>query len=160
MHKIDVLEAIHTKSEDKLLDTLTNRDTGQLHTDKKILSAVTDSGPAQSIKLEEMPNESREQAKIYMGKKKLIDSQVPHKEIQPLQKLWVLNTRWKPIQQIPKPYWKGVQGPYLFTKTHSLRRVDKKDSTNEFKCTVQVSPYLLTHYDAAKGWLIPKEQVT
>ncbi|KAB2603885.1 hypothetical protein D8674_042179 [Pyrus ussuriensis x Pyrus communis] len=76
-----------------------------------------------------MPDESYEQAKIYMGKKTLIDSQVPHREIQPLQKLW-----------IPEPY--------------------KKDSTNEFKCTVQVNPYLLTLYDAAKQWLILKEQVT
>ena len=38
--------------------------------------------------------------------------------------------------------------------------VDKKYSTNEFKCTVQVSPYLLTLYDATKEWLILKEQVT
>ncbi|CAN6549786.1 unnamed protein product [Malus baccata var. baccata] len=123
-------------------------------------ATLTGSGPAQPIKLEERHDEAYENAKIYMGKNELIDSQIPCRESQPLQKLWVLNTRWKPIQQIPKPYWKGVQGPYLFTKTHSLRRVDKKDSTNEFKCTVQVSHYLLTLYDAPKEWLILKEQVT
>ncbi|RXH71176.1 hypothetical protein DVH24_015798 [Malus domestica] len=44
--------------------------------------------------------------------------------------------------------------------THSHKRVDKINSTNEFKCTVQVSPYLLTFYDAAKDWLTLQEQVT
>ena len=66
-----------------------------------------------------------------------------------MQKLWVLNTRWKPP-------WKRL---YLVSKTNSHKRVDKKDSTNEFKCTVQVNSYLLLLYDAVKAWLTLKEQV-
>ena len=111
------------------------------------------------IIIEEIECRSIKQAKAY-EKKTFCGSQIPQRQIRPMHKLWVLNTRFKPIQQRPKRYRKGVQGPYLFTKTHSFKRVDKKDSTNEFKCTVQVSPYLLTLYDAAKEWIILKEQVT
>ncbi|CAN6700224.1 unnamed protein product [Malus baccata var. baccata] len=69
------------------MNTLTNLITGQLLTDQKILAAVTNSAPAQPIKFKEMPNESCKQAKIYMEKRKLIDSQVPRRKFQPLRKL-------------------------------------------------------------------------
>ena len=163
--KIDVLEAIHKKSafgisQGQLLDTLTNPDTGQLPTDKKILSAVTDSGPAQPIKLEEIADESCEHAKNYMGKKKLIDSQVPRREFQPVRKLWVLNTRFKSVRRRYKLHWKG---PYLITKIHSHKRVNLTVSTSKFQCISvkhQHIPYLLSPNNAAKGWLILREQVT
>ncbi|KAM2205140.1 hypothetical protein ACFX1S_024694 [Malus domestica] len=72
------------------MNTLTNLITGQLLTDQKILAAVTDSVPAQPIKFKEMPDESWKQAKIYMEKRKLIDSQVPCRKFQPVRKLWAI----------------------------------------------------------------------
>ncbi|RXI07725.1 hypothetical protein DVH24_009280 [Malus domestica] len=122
------------------------------------------SEPAKPIIIEENQRKSIKQATFYKGKKKKVrDNQIPHREIQLLQKLWVLNTRWKPIQQRPKPHYKGIKGPFLFTKTHSQRRVAEKNSPTGFKCSVfkyQFTPYLLLPYDVIKEWLTLMEQVT
>jgi hypothetical protein len=108
------------------MNTLTNLITGQLLTDQKILAAVTDSAPAKPIKFKEMPYESYKHAKIYMEKRKLIDSQVPRRKFQPVRKLWVLNTRFKSARWRNKHSWKGT---YIFTKIHSKRKAYKKNST-------------------------------
>ncbi|RXH83092.1 hypothetical protein DVH24_003590 [Malus domestica] len=160
--EIDELDmAVHNKSESGKshgwhLETVT-LDTRQTATDENVLVAFTDTAPTQPIKPKEIHEKSYKQAKFYMGmKKKLNVNPILRHEIRPVQKLWVLNIRFKSIQGRHKPHWKGA---YLISKTHSHKRVDKIDSTNEFKCTVQVSPYLLTLYDTAKEWLILKEQV-
>ncbi|KAM2227717.1 hypothetical protein ACFXTI_014495 [Malus domestica] len=130
------------------MNTLTNLITGQLLTDQKILTAVTDSAPAQPIKFKEMPDESCKQAKIYVEKRKLIDSQVPRRKFQPVRKLWVLNTRFKSARWRNKHSWKGT---YTFTKIHSKRKAYKKNSTIKFGSTVL--------YDVIKEWLTLKERV-
>ena len=72
---------------------------------------------------------SIKQAKAYEKKKTFYSSQIPNKEIHPMQKLWVLNTRFKSIRRVRKSRWKES---YLLTKIHSHGRVDIKASTNEF----------------------------
>ncbi|TQD90562.1 hypothetical protein C1H46_023908 [Malus baccata] len=83
--------------------------------------------PRQPTKQQEcmntLTNESYKQAKIYMEKRKLIDSQVPRRKFQPVQKLWVLNTRFKSARWRNKHSWKGI---YIFTKIHSKRKAYKK----------------------------------
>ncbi|CAN6709902.1 unnamed protein product [Malus baccata var. baccata] len=96
-------------------------------------SVVMDNAPAQPIKFKEMPDESCKQARIYMEKRKLIDSQVPRRKFQPVQKLWVLNTRFKSARWRNKHSWKGT---YIFTKIHSKRKAYKKNSTIKFGSTV------------------------
>ncbi|CAN6691333.1 unnamed protein product [Malus baccata var. baccata] len=105
--------------------------------------------PAQPIKFKEMSDESCKQAKIYMEKRKLIDSLVPRRKFQPVRKLWVLNTRFKSARWRNKHSWKGT---YIFTKIHSKRKAYKKNSTIKFGSTVL--------YDVIKEWLTLKEQVT
>ncbi|CAN6725589.1 unnamed protein product [Malus baccata var. baccata] len=131
------------------MNTLSNLITGQLLTDQKILAAVTDSAPAKPIKFKEMPDESCKHAKIYMEKRKLIDSQVPRRKFQPVRKLWVLNTRFKSARWRNKHSWKGT---YIFTKIHSKRKAYKKNSTIKFGSTML--------YDVIKEWLTRREQVT
>ncbi|KAM2474393.1 hypothetical protein PS1_007103 [Malus domestica] len=115
---------------------------------------------ARLINLEEIQGESYNEGNINKWTTKIFrDSQIPHREIQPLQRLWVLNTRWKSARWGNKHRWKGT---YFFTKIHSKRRMYKKNSTIEFKCTVdkhQLTPYLLLLYDVIKEWLTLNEQV-
>ncbi|KAM1061337.1 hypothetical protein FF1_025849 [Malus domestica] len=120
--------------------------------------ALEGSTPAQPTKPEELHDESYKKAEIYKGKNKVLNgSPILRQKIQPIQRLWVLNTRFKSVQQIHKLLW---EWPYLITKSHSHKREDIKNSTTEFKCTVQVTHYLLLPYDATKRWLTLKEQVT
>ncbi|TQE06055.1 hypothetical protein C1H46_008365 [Malus baccata] len=158
---VNMLGEVHTNltsnmSHDQLSNTLINLDTGQMTT-VTIYVAELDDPTVQAFKLKENLCKSYEQAMIYKGrKKKLSGSPILHHKIHPMQKLWVLNTRLKLVHGRHKPRWKGL---YLVSKTNSHKRVDKKDSTNEFKCTVQVNPYLLLLYDAVKAWLTLKEQM-
>ncbi|KAM1715400.1 hypothetical protein EV2_026583 [Malus domestica] len=120
--------------------------------------ALEGSTPAQPTKPEELHDESYKKAEIYKGKNKVLNgSPILRQKIQPIQRLWLLNTRFKSVQQIHKLLW---EWPYLITKSHSHKREDIKNSTTEFKCTVQVTHYLLLPYDATKRWLTLKEQVT
>ncbi|CAN6573787.1 unnamed protein product [Malus baccata var. baccata] len=97
--------------------------------------------------------------KVQEKKKTFYGSQIPHRQIRPMHKLWVLNTRWKSVRQRRKPRLKGLS---LITRIHSDRRADIKDSTT-FKHSVnkhQVNHYLILFDDAVKDWLTLHEQVT
>ncbi|RXH75405.1 hypothetical protein DVH24_030126 [Malus domestica] len=120
------------------------------------LELSTDPIATQPFTLEKIHVESFKKAKIYKKKKKLNGSPILRQEIRPIKKLWVLNIRFKSVRHRHQPICKS---PYLLTKIHSHGRVDIKDSTNEFKCTIQVNPYLPLSYDTAKEWLILKGQV-
>ncbi|CAN6725475.1 unnamed protein product [Malus baccata var. baccata] len=144
--RIDMLEAVHSKSvhqtsHDQLLTTLTILDSEQQATDQKILVAELDTQTSQFIKFKENQDRFR-------------DSQIPHREILPVQRLWVLNTRFKAARWKHKPHWKQ---PYLITKIHSHRSALMKNSTTDKQ---QLIPYLLLPYDAIKKWLTRREQVT
>ncbi|RXH92139.1 hypothetical protein DVH24_021162 [Malus domestica] len=66
-------------------------------------------------------------------KKANIYNQIPHQEIRPIQRLWVLNTRFKSVRLRCKPCWKQ---PYLIAKIHPNSRANIKNSTTEFKRTL------------------------
>ncbi|CAN6679620.1 unnamed protein product [Malus baccata var. baccata] len=149
---VNMLGEVHTNLTSNMLhDQLSNTllDIGQMTIDT-IYVAELDGPAIQAFKFRENLGKSYEQAKIFKGRKKTLSGS-------PMKKLWVLNTRLKSVQERHKPRWKGL---YSVSKTNSHKRVDKKDSTNEFKCTVQVNPYLLLIYDAVKAWLTLQEQVT
>ncbi|CAN6579197.1 unnamed protein product [Malus baccata var. baccata] len=144
--RIDMLEAVHSKSvhqtsHDQLLTTLTILDSEQQATDQKILVAELDMQTSQFIKFKENQDQ-------------FCDSQIPHREILLVQRLWVLNTRFKAARWKHKPHW---QQPYLITKIHSHRSALMKNSTTDKQ---QLIPYLLLPYDAIKKWLTRREQVT
>ncbi|CAN6570625.1 unnamed protein product [Malus baccata var. baccata] len=144
--RIDMLEAVHSKSvhqtsHDQLLTTLTILDSEQQTTDQKTLVVELDTQTSQFIKFKENQDQFR-------------DSQIPHREILPVQRLWVLNTRFKAARWKHKPHWKQ---PYLITKIHSHRTALMKNSTTDKQ---QLIPYLLLSYDAIKKWLTRREQVT
>ncbi|KAM1754626.1 hypothetical protein ACFX12_007061 [Malus domestica] len=85
--RIDMLEAVHSTpvhqtSLDQLLTTLTILELEQQATDQKILVVELDTQTSQFIKFKENQDQFR-------------DSQIPHREILPVQRLWVLNTRFK-----------------------------------------------------------------
>ncbi|CAN6544372.1 unnamed protein product [Malus baccata var. baccata] len=126
-----------------------------------ILKHIVIQGKRVPIIFREIWGKSYKQAKIYMGKKKKLNgSRILRQQILLVQRLWVLNTRFKSIQQRRKPLWKG---PNLITKIHSHRRADLTASTSKFQCIIdkhQHISYLLLLYNAAKEWLILKEQIT
>ncbi|KAB2626315.1 hypothetical protein D8674_017975 [Pyrus ussuriensis x Pyrus communis] len=90
---------IHTNSKsdpthDQHLTSLPDFYTRQIAKDKIIFAAVTDSEPTQPIKLKEIQDGSYHQDKFYVGMKKEFNgSPILLQEIQPVQKLWALNTR-------------------------------------------------------------------
>ncbi|CAN6548748.1 unnamed protein product [Malus baccata var. baccata] len=144
--RIDMLEAVHSKSvhqtsHDKLLTTLTILDSEQQATDQKILVVELDTQTSKFIKIKENHDQFR-------------DSQIPRREILPVQRLWVLNTRFKAAQWKHKPHWKQ---PYLITKIHLHRSALMKNSTTDKQ---QLIPYLLLTYNAIKKWITRREQVT
>ena len=117
--------------------------------------ALKDSTPAQPTKPEELHDKSYKKAEIYKGKNKVLNgSPILHQKIQPIQRLWVLNTRWKSARWRDNLCWKGS---HMTSKNHSHRRAV---STTKFKCTIQVTFYPLLPYDAVKEWLSLMDQVT
>ncbi|RXH81530.1 hypothetical protein DVH24_034951 [Malus domestica] len=97
--EIDGLDGnVHTNSESgkshgQLLDT-TLLHIGQA-TDLNVFAVGTDNTASQPIKLKEI-HEFCKQATFYNGKKKKVRSSlILRQEIRPMQKLWVLNTRFK-----------------------------------------------------------------
>ncbi|KAM1177986.1 hypothetical protein ACFX10_017402 [Malus domestica] len=107
------------------------------------------------IKFKANLGRSIQQATFYNGKKKKLNSSpIFRQDIQPIQKLWVLNTRLKLVQGKHKH---RLRGSYLITKIHSHRRASTKNSTTDKQ---QLIPYLLLPYDSIKKWLTLREQVT
>ena len=106
------------------------------------------------IKFKANVGRSIQQVTFYNGKKnKPNSSPIFRQEIRPVQKLWVLNTRFKSVQGKHKHYWKGT---YLISKIHAHTRAIMKNSTTN----KQLIPYLPLLYDAVKEWLTLQEQVT
>ena len=143
----------------QILSTLIILDTGQVP-NETVFVAELNTPAVKPIKFKENRGKSYKQAEIYNKKRKTIcGRKIPRREIWPVQKFWVLNTRFKSVGWRHQPFCKG---PYLLTKIYSHRKVDIKASPNEFRCTVDNHhiPYLLLASDAAKEWLTLKEQIT
>ncbi|RXI05164.1 hypothetical protein DVH24_006421 [Malus domestica] len=62
--------------------------------------------------------------KAYEKKKTFCGSQIPHRQILPMHKLRVLNTRSKSVHQGHKPRLNELS---LITRIHSDRKADIKD---------------------------------
>ncbi|RXH87054.1 hypothetical protein DVH24_028554 [Malus domestica] len=126
----------------------------------KVLVAELNKPKVEPIKFQECQGQFYEQAKFYKGKhEELSDSQILRQEIQPVQKLWMLNTRFKSVQWIRKSHCRGF---YLITKIHSQRRPNMMDSTTPLKHIIDkhLIPYLLLPCDVVKIWLTLRDQVT
>ncbi|CAN6543970.1 unnamed protein product [Malus baccata var. baccata] len=122
-------------SHDQLSNTLL--ETGQMTT-STIYVAELNGPTVQAFIFKENLGESYKQTMIHKEtKKKLNDNLILRQEIRPMQKLWVLNTRFK--------------------------KANMKDSTTSLKHIIDkhhLILYLLLLYDAIKDWLIIREQVT
>ncbi|CAN6678094.1 unnamed protein product [Malus baccata var. baccata] len=160
---VNMLGGVHTNSTSNMShDQLSNSllETGQMTTDT-IYVAELDGPAVQAFKFKENLGESYKQTMIHNEtKKKLNGNQILRQEIRPMQKLWVLNTRFKSVRRRRKRCWKGS---YFITTFHSHRRANMKDSTTSLKHIIDkhhLIPYLLLLYDAIKEWLTLKEQVT
>ncbi|XP_050125447.1 uncharacterized protein LOC126602588 [Malus sylvestris] len=132
-------------------------ETGQMTTNTIYVVELV--GPAiQACKFKENLGESYKQTMIHKEtKKKLNGNLILHQEIRPMQKLWVLNTRFKSVRRRRKRCWKGY---YFITTFHSCRRANMKDSTTSLKHIIDkhhLIPCLLLLYDAIKEWLITRE---
>ncbi|RXH97302.1 hypothetical protein DVH24_035970 [Malus domestica] len=100
----DMLEGVvHAKLEfdtphDQLFSNLTNLDTGQTTSNEKVMVAELDMATAQPIKLEKIHRETYKKAKIYKERnKKFHGNHILCRGLHPA-KLWVLNTRLKPVR--------------------------------------------------------------
>ncbi|RXI04775.1 hypothetical protein DVH24_039049 [Malus domestica] len=71
------------------LTHLPDLDTGQTAQDKTIFAAVTDSEPTKPIIIVEIEGMSIEKAKTYKEKKTFCGNQISHRQIRPMQKIWV-----------------------------------------------------------------------
>ncbi|KAM2161896.1 hypothetical protein ACFX1Q_039751 [Malus domestica] len=106
-------------SHDQILSTQTILDTGQA-IDKTVLVAEIKKPTVEPIEFQECRGQFYEYAKFYKGKHEALnDNAILRQEIRRVQKLWVLNTRFKSARPKHKPIW---EGPYLITKSHSTQK--------------------------------------
>ncbi|CAN6723476.1 unnamed protein product [Malus baccata var. baccata] len=73
---------------DQHLTHMPDLDTGQTTQDKIIFAIVTDSEPAKPIIIAEIEDRFIKKAKTYKEKKMFCGSQIPYRQILPMQKLW------------------------------------------------------------------------